>query len=254
LINQRERAFDFLRTRGRVSGAELSKELNIPGRSARRYVSQYTEPTVKENTNHIAKTIGQWAVFDIETTALSAIGRQGFMVCCSVLPLTDSKPHTHSIRFGENGGSDQRLLYEVIKDLWQYDFLVGHNINGFDMNWIDTRRKVHGLPPLRRWHLFDTLHVAQSLAWLTERKSLAWLCDALNIECVKTSIYPRAWNEIRSDDKHEFENALQSIVYHCEEDVLSTRRLLEALWPDSFGLSQSPIKRWIRGNNPNYEY
>lgn len=239
MTEQRNRAYEFLKE-NKVNGSQLAEALGIPSRSARRYVSEFPSKS----------KIGQWAVFDIETTDLSAVGRAGFLVCCSILPLDAEKPHTHAITFEENSGNDKRLLQDVLSDLNQYDFLIGHNINGYDLQWLDTRRAIHRLPPLRKWFIFDTLHVAQSLAWRTEHKSLAWLCDALGIPCIKTAIYKSAWNEIRSPDKVEFENTLKNIVFHCEEDTLATKRLFEFLWKPSFNLSQSPIKMWSRGNAP----
>jgi len=238
-----------------LSGAELARKLGIPERSASRYRWKFRAGVAVPKTNvssgsSAMSMVGRWCVFDIETTDLKAQGRKGFMVCCSILPLEAEKPHTHVIAFGENDGDDRRVLREAIKDLSQYDMLIGHNINGFDLNWLDTRRKVHDMQPLRRWYVFDTLHVAQSLGWLTERKSLAFLCDAFNIPSIKTAVYPSAWNEIRSSDEHEFNAARDSIVYHCETDVLSNRGLFFKLWPDSFGLNQPALKRWSRGNMP----
>lgn len=246
------KVYDYFERNSDTTGNAAARDLGLPGRTVRRYRQYWKQgeavPAIEEQRVH--SPIGQWAVFDIETTDLSATGRKGFMVCCSILPLGAEQPHTHSIKFEENSGDDKRLLSNVLSDLNQYDFLVGHNINGYDLNWLDTRRKIHNLPPLRKWYVYDTLHVAQSLAYLTERKSLVWLCDALGVPCIKTSIYPSAWNEIRSSDKFEFDESLKNIVYHCEQDVLSTRRLFECLWVDSFNLSKSPIKMWVRGNAP----
>lgn len=194
--------------------------------------------------------IGRIAVFDIETTDLAAVGRQGFLVCCSILPLEADEPYTLSLAFGENSGSDNRLLADVLAELARYDILVGHNICAFDLNWLNTRRALHGLPAMRRWYVFDTYQVAKSMALRVTRKSLAFLCDAYGVECVKTGVYPASWHEIRSSVERDFRTAMDDIVYHCEQDVLSNRRLFERLWPDAFGLANSALKLYKVGNVP----
>lgn len=196
--------------------------------------------------------IGRMAVFDIETTDLAAVGRQGFLVCCSILPIDDSDPYTLSLAFGENGGDDTRLLSDVLEELARYDFLIGHNITAFDLNWLNTRRAFQGLPAMRRWYVFDTYQVAKSLALRVTRKSLAFLCDAFGIECVKTSIYPAAWNDVRSPLEREFRGALDDIIYHCEQDVHANRLLFERLWGESFGLNTPPLKLYKMGDLPQY--
>lgn len=194
--------------------------------------------------------IGRFAVFDIETTDLAAVGRQGFLVCCSILPLEADEPYTLTLAFGENSGSDRRLVADVLGELSRYDFLVGHNVTAFDLNWLNTRRTLHGLPAMRRWFVFDTYQVARSLALRVTRKSLAFLCDAYGIECIKTGVYPSAWHEIRSGTEWEFRAAMDDITYHCEQDVLANRRLFERLWCDAFGLPNNPLKLYKVGNVP----
>lgn len=186
------------------------------------------------------------AVFDIETTDFAAGGNMDFLICTSILPLDSDDITTYKLEFSD-AGNDARLLEEVIEDLYSYDILIGHNIAAFDFNWLNSRLMYHGLPRLnKRWLYYDTYQAARRLAIKAQRKSLAFLADFFRLEYIKTSVLPVHWGMINSRVEREFEEALDDIVYHCDEDVKTNRRLFDALWDyDNGGLLNLPItKKW----------
>ncbi len=179
-------------------------------------------------------------VFDIETTDFSATGYDGYLVCCSFLPLDAEKPYTLSLAFDDL--DDRRLMAAVVAELSKYDILIGHYITGFDLTWLYTRNDIHGFPPLRRWLTFDTYYAARSQRLKVDRKSLAFLIDHFGLEGTKTAIYPRHWNNIRSRRIEEFEDARSTIVEHCEFDVIANRHLFDRLLPKAWSVAASPFK------------
>ena len=83
------------------------------------------------------------------------------------------------------------------------------------------------------------------MAIKAERKSLGFLGDFFRLEGDKTSVLPVAWGMIDSRDPDEFEEAMSSIVYHCEQDVLLNRELFFALWPRDRSMASLPMtKKW----------
>jgi len=187
------------------------------------------------------------AVFDIETTDFTATGNVGNLICCSILPLDSDAPHSHYIGFGHNHGQgDKELLEAVLNDLSQYDLLIGHYVLGFDLPWLQTRADHYGLPTLRRWLIFDTYNAARIQQIRSQRKSLAFLLDHFGLENLKTSIYPRLWDDIRSPNRETFEYSRGQIVEHCELDVIANRMLFDRLMPRAYAFTANPFKltRW----------
>lgn len=188
--------------------------------------------------NHCPPVPLHAAVVDIETTDLKAVGYQGYLLALCILPL-EGEVETHAMGFGEP--DDRRLLSESVEGMSAYDILIGHNLQAFDLNWLHSRFMRYGLAWPRRWVVFDTYQVAKSLA-IASYKGLAMLGDYFDLNGIKTSIYPRAWNNVRSWDEAEFQEAIDDIVYHCQQDVLLNRRVFDALFPYAMSLGNNPFK------------
>jgi hypothetical protein len=199
---------------------------------------------------HKGRTLLKACVFDIETTGFSATGLDGILVCCSFLPLDAEKPYTLSLDFSDS--DDRRVVNEVIRELNQYDILIGHYITGYDLPWLSTRYDMFEQRPIRRWLVYDTYFQAKAQRLKTDRKSLAFLVDHFNIEGTKTAIYPRAWHNIRSRKQDEFDAAHNEIVSHCELDVMANRNLFDRLIPKSWALPQNPFKVTFWAGQPTY--
>ena len=181
------------------------------------------------------------AVFDIETTDFAAGGILDHMICGSILPL-EGKIETYKISHSDNR-DDCRVLTEFLGALSRYGLLIGHNILAFDILWLRSRSSYHGLElPERQYICYDTYQAARRQGIKAERKSLAFLGDFYRLKNLKTLIYPVAWSMVDSPGRTEAEEAITSVVSHCEQDVTMNRDLFYALWQRDKMVSL-PIRR-----------
>lgn len=169
-------------------------------------------------------------VFDLEVTDFSTDGYAGYLVAASFFPLDAEVPYSLYLNY-EDHGDDRRLIEEVVQELSKFDILIGHNIAAFDLNWLHSKIIFHDMKPLRSWYYFDTYQVTAKSMTLATRRSLGNLGAYFGLEGVKTSIYKKEWNDVRSFNEKVFEEALDEIVYHCEQDVILNRALLDRVWP-----------------------
>jgi hypothetical protein len=183
------------------------------------------------------------AIFDIETTSLKAGGVLEHMVCMCILPLDSDNIKTFKIEFNDLR-NDRRVLSEAAEALSEYSFLIGHNITGFDLPWMNSRLVYHNLPQLRgKFMIYDTYQASRRSTVKAERKSMAFLCDFFRLKYVKTAVLPVSWSMIDSPNRNEFDTAQTDIVYHCEEDCKANRQLFNVLWPYDRSQMNVPIYR-----------
>ena len=246
-IDNYQEVITHIRTNPGITGAELSREFDIPGRTARRYVrtyggerrSQFLGCPVENN---------EAVVFDIETTDFGTEGHIGKLVCCSFFSLSSGRVDTLKLSF--DAKDDSRLLQEVAERLADFRFHIGHNIISFDYGWLNSRLMYYGMPPLDVALYFDTYQVAKSLNIKT-RKGLGNLVDYFGLAGEKTTIYRTSWSGIFSKDEEEFDETMENIVYHCEQDVIANRNLYNSLhWYAIQNGRQNPWKvTKFRGSN-----
>lgn len=211
-----------------MRGPDLAKAIDIPERSARRYLSYYREHITSSTTRISVPQMNMDAVvFDIETTDFGTEGFSGHLVCCSFLPLNTGEVKTLQIEFDEHG-DDRRLLEDVAQELAKYPFHIGHNIAAFDYNWLNSRLRFHSLSTLNTAVYFDTYQVAKSMALKTS-KGLGNLVDYFGLEGVKTTIYRTSWSQVNSPYEVDYDRAISEITEHCALDVEANRRLLDVL-------------------------
>lgn len=184
------------------------------------------------------------AVFDIETADFTTGGYRDYMICGCILPLDQKEPmYVNKLKF-EESLDDRRLMAEYVTEMRRYDILIGHNIAGFDFNWLNSRAMYHGVGPMgKRWMYYDTYQASKRLAIKADRKSMVFLADFFRLKYIKTSVMPVSWGMMDSRNKDEFTEALADIVYHCEQDVLTNRQLFDALWARDTGLTNLPLTR-----------
>jgi uncharacterized protein YprB with RNaseH-like and TPR domain len=233
-----------------MTGSDLSKQLNIPQRSARRYLRTYRESLDKNYplASHVQPMYFNGVVFDIETTNFGTEGYGGYCVCCSFLELDSDDVETIEIRF-EDQRNDARILKEIAKKLAQYTLHVGHNIAAYDYNWLNTKLSYYRLPNLDTAFYLDTYQVAKSLGIKTT-KSLGNLIDYYQLEGTKTTIYKTSWSQVMSPTEAEFDDALDEISEHCELDVRANRELLHrVILPDCISMRTNPLKVTKRQGN-----
>lgn len=182
------------------------------------------------------------AVFDIEvlSPSFNMMGKfSHFLLCASFFPLDEEEPYTLELEFDDQR-DDRRLLREVINELSKYQFIIGHNVKRYDINWLMTRVMFYGWSKPNRLFYYDTYSALRRVP-LLHKKSLGDSIDFFRIhDAEKTKIMPVEWDRIRSPHEKDFEKAMEDIVYHCEEDVIANRSLYDIL----IGLDYDPKPSW----------
>ncbi len=186
------------------------------------------------------------AIFDIETTGFRAGGYKGHLVLCSVLPLDSDRAKTFQIRF-EDRSDDRYMLIELLEELWKYDILIHQNGADYDLNFLNTRRMFHGMPTLRSWLYFDTYQTARVLAPKIG-KSLECMGYFFQSDGVKTKI-GQLLDDVPSPYREDFDRIMKEMLFHCEQDVLMTRDVFNALFVEALtvGTNQFKVTKWKRG-------
>lgn len=167
------------------------------------------------------------AIVDIETTDLAACGAGVLLLAC-VKPI-DEAAQTLRIDNYRNcrPGHEKAIVKALIDACGQYEFLVGHNFEGFDWPFLRTRALVLGLAIPRPFPFFyDTMRGFGRTKFRTvltrfgkPTKSLAMIADLLGIQQKKTKIYPqRHWQGVWGN-KAERKAALDELEEHCIADV-----------------------------------
>jgi DNA polymerase elongation subunit (family B) len=178
----------------------------------------------------VPKTNNRSAVMDIEVMS-PAFGNMGkfssFLVCVCFYPF-DGDPYTLNLEFSDRR-DDRRLLWEVLNEMSKYTFIIGHNVKGYDINWLLTRAMFYGWDIPKRLFYYDTLSAAKRIPIL-HRKSLGRLIDFFRIEgAEKTQIWPLKWDRISSPAQGDFDAAIEEISYHCIQDVTSNKEVYNIL-------------------------
>jgi len=197
------------------------------------------------------------AVFDIETSALEAIG-SGIILCACIRPLSTGRTRTYRIDaykyepdplFGFFERQEKDLLVDILKDLGQYDLLVGQNIENFDLGFLKSRASRIGVPFTLMPLTYDTMkawgrtHLRTVMNFVGKpSKSLDMITDFLGITQEKTKIYPAAhWETIWANELKRIA-AMNDLVDHCLRDVRMNARVYEMELPMD---TKAIIKRWL---------
>lgn len=177
------------------------------------------------------------AVFDIETSSLDAIGA-GVLLCAVVRPLGKRETVFRADEMGCRFGQEKELVDAVTAELEQYDLLIGHNIIGFDLNWLRSRSVYFNTAQLSRKFAYDTLKAFRRLGYKTvpnhfgkPSAGLGHVVDFFGEDQLKTGIYPRAhWDIVWADEARRKE-MMGELVNHCSADVRMTERIYLKMLP-----------------------
>lgn len=186
--------------------------------------------------------------FDIETTALDAVGA-GILLCV-VFQDYDTQEQT-VFRVDEYRcklGKEIPVLKDVIAHLEKYQMVVGHNVIKFDLNFLFTRCVRLGLDFKPNPFVYDTLKAFRRTGLLTVQNAfgkpsagLDMIVDALDGVQEKTKIYPASWWESVWDSKGARKQAMNFIVEHCQADV----KMNASIYPQLLAMDgKATIKRW----------
>jgi len=183
-------------------------------------------------------------VFDIETSLdiLAAYGlkeqyhspsniiQDWFVICVAWKWLGCKRVYDFSIlddiKRWVNDHSDDyavvKRLHEVLSDA---EIIVGHNVQNFDWKKFMARVIYHGLPPIDRPLIVDTLKEARKIAKFTSNK-MDYLAKHLKIEN-KLHHAPDMWLRILRGEAA----AVKEAVKYCRGDIATTEALYLRLRP-----------------------
>lgn len=197
------------------------------------------------------------AVFDIETTSLEGVGG-GMLLCVCVRPLSTNRTRTFRIdsykydpspEYGVFERQEKDLMQDVLEELRKYDLLIGHNIEGFDVNFLKTRAYLLKTPWFLAPLTYDTMKAFRRTGYRTvlnkigkPSAGMAMVSDFLRIDQLKTSIYPVDWWQAVWGNERKRTEALNEIVDHCQRDVRCNAQMYEILLPAD---SKAVIKRML---------
>jgi uncharacterized protein YprB with RNaseH-like and TPR domain len=168
------------------------------------------------------------ATFDIETTHLSA--DFGVILCAVV---KDSSPSSKAVvlrgdklnpRWKTHRSFDKHLVVKLRAELEKYDVLIAHNGLKFDLPFIRTRMAKWGLAPLKDFKIVDPVQLARNKLRMSYN-SLAKLAGFLGVNS-KTDVTGDMWLRAALDGDIE---SMDYISTHCEEDVRTLERIVDAV-------------------------
>ena len=174
---------------------ELSEEtINRYIREARMRGIEYVpnQPPVKlpkilifdlENAPTKAAVWGMWK----QNINLAAITEEWYMLSWSAKWLFDTETYSDVLTPEESKeGTDKRIM----ESLWEFidhaDILIGHNINGFDVQKMNTRFVLNNIMPPSPYQTIDTLYAA--------RKNFAFTSNKLDYLCKQFGVSQKADN------------------------------------------------------------
>jgi DNA polymerase elongation subunit (family B) len=188
-------------------------------------------------------------VFDIETTALEAVGA-GMVLVAVVKPMGDPKCRVFRIdRSGDEYGHEVNLLTKLFAELEKYSVVIGHNIEGYDFPFIKTRARVLGIPFNVHPFVYDTLKGFRRTKFRTVLNAIGkpsagldMVVDGYGHTQRKTKIYPRAWWASVWGSASDRSVAMTEMIEHCVRDV----EMNEQIYHDVVRDDPNPVMRRLR--------
>jgi uncharacterized protein YprB with RNaseH-like and TPR domain len=186
-----------------------------------------SHPRCFEADRKIKERIG---FYDIESSGLKATF--GFMITYAIKPL-DEKPFVRSVTPHDirSGVFDKHLCEQFIKDVEQFDRLIGFYSTKFDFPFTRTRCLLHGLdfPAFGKKYQNDVYYSVKSKLSLHSNR-LQTVCEFFNIPSKGHKMNPNVWQNAMAGQQ----SALDFIKLHNLEDVIST----EAVWKKIHGFTK----------------
>lgn len=163
------------------------------------------------------------AVFDLEMTNLKA--DFGVLICGCVQPY---KGKLKTFQVSQIESDDSGLVAELVEELNQYTVLIAHNGVRFDRPFLNSRAVKWGLPVLNpAGKIYDPVLVARRKLNLSYN-GLESIGRFLGCKHKKFETVGNLW--LRAALDHDVD-ALDSIVKHCQADVVMLTEVAERLEP-----------------------
>lgn len=153
-----------------------------------------------------------------------------FMICFAWEWLDGEEPHVYSLlndreRFKADPTDDYAVVAKLHKVLSTADVIVGHNVGRFDWKKFMARVMYHGLPPIPKPQIVDTLVEAKKLAYFTSNK-LSYLAKYLKVEH-KMHHSGDMWLRIIRGDRA----AIKECAEYCKGDIRATKAMYLKIRP-----------------------
>lgn len=168
---------------------------------------------------------------DIEATDLSA--PWGFILCYvlgdekgSLIKKAITLEDLYKAEF------DKNLLRQFCEDIKPFDRIVGHYIGDrkYDLPMLRSRAELWHLPfPQYKFHYITDTHLILKNKFRLKSNSLRSGCDFFGITSKEHPIIQKYWNYLMTGNKKLMQRAINYILLHCVEDVISTRKLYKRI-------------------------
>jgi DNA polymerase III epsilon subunit-like protein len=133
-----------------------------------------------------------------------------------------------------NAKFDKNLIAQFIKDANSFTRLIFHygNDRRFDLPFLRTRAVKWGLPFPRYKCVYvsDTYPILRNKFKLHSNR-LETACDFFDIPAKQHKLKPDVWLEMITGNKRRMKHAIEYILTHNIEDVLSLEKLWEKISP-----------------------
>lgn len=192
-------------------------------RHGHRYIEHYNCYIQEDpETSPIHEKIG---IFDIETTGLKA--NWSHMLCwCMKEQGKDIIHHDLITKRKARDKDDEKIIKSAVKEIKKYDRVVTWYGSRFDLPYLRSRAIYFDIefPSYRELYHTDLYYIARSkLAMHSNR--LASVCQYFGIEAKSHPMTPELWTKSGAGEQ----KALETVLKHCEEDVISTDKCWEIL-------------------------
>lgn len=147
--------------------------------------------------------------------------------------------HTVSVlddkkRFKKNPSDDFYIVQTLHTVLSQVDVLVGHNLGKFDWKKFYARVLFHGLKPIPKPLIIDTMLLAKGLGEFTSA-SLEYLTKYFNLPTKASNRGNDMWNDvvrlIFENNLTGAEAVIKEVLVYCGPDVIACEALYNYLIP-----------------------
>lgn len=252
-----------------ASGAEISRTLGYMGfgevtsRQARRMKALMEQhlPTVIDNYEppedpyqklEEVKPVTMGAcIFDLECLSPSfwniAPGSHA-LLCGSFIPNlgwdTWGTPYTLSITFDElRSVNEKRLLVDIMDELRRYQFVIGHNVKGYDVNLLFTKLMYYRIPMgTTRFFYYDTFSSLKRNPIKTSKgldNMISFM--RLPIEVAhKPVVTNLQWDSVRTGNEDAFDDIMELVVDRCENDTNANLQLFSLLMDNELRYDRKP--------------